>query len=1331
MTQRTRDPRYYVVGGPVQPGRACYVSRVADAELLRRVSDGDYCHVLAQRQVGKTSLAAATAAKLRAAGCRVAMVDLTRASAEYPSANAGRWYYSIAYRIVRDLRIREDLQNWWAERGGLTTLQRLREFFLDFVLSAIDGSVVIFIDRVEVTMGEPLARDLFAAVRACHDARATDSEFERLTFVLLGSAAAEELVRPLQDSPFSISSPVDLPDFSAQETASLLTGLGEPLADAEAIALRVWSWTRGHPYLSQKLYRGLARRKEPELSPATVDERVQLQFLKPKALTEEPHLAAIAQRLLQHDPGRTARLNLYGRIRKGIEVTAEPHAPAQQALLTIGIVVVSPQGRLRVRNDIYAVAFSTRWVNQQLPMGWRALGVAAVFAVILLALPVWYSEYLPRPYIEALSAPNQDLQVARDAHASLARLPGFGVMADRLYTRLLENSVQQSTRFSEIMRIVGQLEDMPEGSRRVAESLAAFWHRRALTSMHAGQRDAALLAVLESLKQPNTERRQLAAELIGEDYPHLLATLRTAGQLQALAVDETNETLTVLDSQHGVYGWDLSQTEPVLKRRQQLLAEQQLELQQRRQFTALPPDLRLLVQLRHARPADIRLTLQAPSGREAVLLLTAGEVVSNNLYAFDFNRFAALEQLASAEISGNWSLRAVDRQQGVLGELEGWTLTARRETALAPGTGLPQPLSDPRQTSDAETRLDRLGQRALAWPADSTAAGPVLVWDLMTESVLARLPRPEAMTDAVFALQGERVLLISPRRIDVRDSQSGAEDGQIALDPAVSPELQLSADGRFAALRTLTAAGELAVEVWDLRTVQRLGEPIPNPGVSAKALDSSGSRIAIGGRDGWARVWSLPEGTLEGEFEHSAPVRALWFDASGRWLASDDMGYTLRVWDSTAPGRTLLERRGSSPWLLTFAADSRGLLAGSDDRAYEYVSLPDLRSSGAGFQHATEASRDLGDYDRRSPLLLTRADLAVTATPERGVKLWRLSDDRKTMPLQSYPRGAPAALSTDGQRIALGLSARDVRLHADGAPGRVLLSPAAIDIAAEGSTGAVCLAFAPDRNWLASGGMDGEVRVWNAVTGQPGDYLISHPDGPVLDLLFTPDGRNLVSASRNEVLYSAVADGRILGRLQIQANRPQLAVAAATGRVFIADDQRGVTAWDGPGGTAERLLSSELQIEKIAVDSSGEKLVTADASSELSLWQATGRIRRGMAVKAAARVDRLWMSDDGRGVLVQAGHWLQSFSISSTGLEPSATRLLAAAPVVVQPDGAEAAWLLSYGPGRRVLDRIVIDQPPLRELEGELQGLRASWSERLSLELTEAGEIVPRRPPVP
>ena len=139
------------------------------------------------------------------------------------------------------------------------------------------------------------------AIRACYDARATDTGFQRLTFALFGSGSPTDIVNSVQGSPFEISVSIPLPDFSAQEMAGLLSGLGEPLPEAQEILSRVWTWTRGHPYLTQKLLRGLARRRDDEISADTVDELVHSQFLSPNTLREEPHLSAIADLLTAED----------------------------------------------------------------------------------------------------------------------------------------------------------------------------------------------------------------------------------------------------------------------------------------------------------------------------------------------------------------------------------------------------------------------------------------------------------------------------------------------------------------------------------------------------------------------------------------------------------------------------------------------------------------------------------------------------------------------------------------------------------------------------------------------------------------------------------------------------------------------------------------------------------------------------------------------------------------------------------------------------------------------------------------------------------------------
>ena len=106
--RRKHGEAFYVVGGPVQPRRGCYIERTADRRLLETLLDGEYCYVLSPQQTGKSSLVASSAGQLRKQGFLTAVVDLSQTVSRDRTAEAGRWYYGVAYRIVRDLRLSVD-----------------------------------------------------------------------------------------------------------------------------------------------------------------------------------------------------------------------------------------------------------------------------------------------------------------------------------------------------------------------------------------------------------------------------------------------------------------------------------------------------------------------------------------------------------------------------------------------------------------------------------------------------------------------------------------------------------------------------------------------------------------------------------------------------------------------------------------------------------------------------------------------------------------------------------------------------------------------------------------------------------------------------------------------------------------------------------------------------------------------------------------------------------------------------------------------------------------------------------------------------------------------
>src|SRR5690606_32758277 len=121
-----------------------------------------FCYVLTSRQMGKSSLMIRTAERLRQAWAQVALIDL---SALGTQISADQWYLGIARRIADQLKLGISVEQWWAARASLGSVQRLSDFVEQVLLPAVADPIVIFLDEIDSTLGLNFTDDFFAAIR--------------------------------------------------------------------------------------------------------------------------------------------------------------------------------------------------------------------------------------------------------------------------------------------------------------------------------------------------------------------------------------------------------------------------------------------------------------------------------------------------------------------------------------------------------------------------------------------------------------------------------------------------------------------------------------------------------------------------------------------------------------------------------------------------------------------------------------------------------------------------------------------------------------------------------------------------------------------------------------------------------------------------------------------------------------------------------------------------------------------------------------------------------------------------------------------------------------
>lgn len=365
------DPsRFQFTGGLLE--RSIYVERAADRVLPEALLAGEYCHILAPRQIGKTSICFRAARELAKRGVRCAQVDVTAAGT--PST-AEEWYFGLVDEIARRLKMPDPLDVWQA-RPGVAPAQRFR----DYVRALVEGErgeapLVIFLDEIEMVRLSPVDVDDFLLIlRSFHEERGMSPALRRLSFCLIGVTTPNDLIKNKSVTPFNVSRAIRVDDFTRAEIDALAPGLLGLDADPAALLDAVYRWTDGHPYMTMRACFELARRRDVARGKeqAAVDAVVRELFLERPL--EDMNLNYAARRFedpkFDREGTRLAdKIQLYRRVLSQKEPPAHNESAVQMELRICGMVkdVETAPGKrvLMPRNRIYESALDMEWLRSK------------------------------------------------------------------------------------------------------------------------------------------------------------------------------------------------------------------------------------------------------------------------------------------------------------------------------------------------------------------------------------------------------------------------------------------------------------------------------------------------------------------------------------------------------------------------------------------------------------------------------------------------------------------------------------------------------------------------------------------------------------------------------------------------------------------------------------------------------------------------------------------------------------------------------------------------------------------------------------------------------
>lgn len=460
--------------------------------------------------------------------------------------------------------------------------------------------------------------------------------------------------------------------------------------------------------------------------------------------------------------------------------------------------------------------------------------------------------------------------------------------------------------------------------------------------------------------------------------------------------------------------------------------------------------------------------------------------------------------------------------------------------------------------------------------------------------------------------------------------------------------LAFSPDGTI-----LASSGEwpdYPIRLWDVATRQLRDTRFDNTGSPyALSFSPDGETLVSGGRDNTVRFWNVQTGVLKRFLEgHRDDVNSVVFSPDGETLASGSDDGTVRLWN-VRTGGTVATLKGNTKFpegirALAFSPNGTTLASATTDEIW----LWDV--------HTKQTTRILEGHTWRVSALAFSPDGETLASAgwDWTLRLWDTATGKLRKTFREHTNSVnTVSFSPDGKTLA-SASWGLIRLwNRHGVPLRLWYARTGDHL--ENFIYHIdyvwTVVFSPDGRYLASSGNDSRLRLWEAHTGNHIFTLRGGGDA----VAFSPDGKLIASEYGGDNIMSTIGLWDVhTGELRQVLKRhyaPLTCLAfSPDGKTLVsASRDAEIVLWDIR--TLQRRLSITTQhtetVYSVAFSPDGETLVSGSFDQTLRLWDPHTGKRKAM-LQYPYEVTSVSFSPDGGTLAVAWGEWTNQIQLLDT-----------------------------------------------------------------------------------